>query len=123
MTFSTDILEKIDQLRFIFSKSLQLNKSKYPIVSIWKCKNQLLDQGEIDFDSEEWFLIYKSTFGTYIENLTEPQHHMLSTLLSGDTVQQSLEKLEAQFLNTDLNQDIQDLFHFLVKSEIVEQAY
>ncbi|MBT7609121.1 MAG: DUF2063 domain-containing protein [Bacteriovoracaceae bacterium] len=120
MTFTDDILRNIEHLCFSFSPSLKLNKSFYPVVSIWKCKNGVIQQDKIDFESLEWFCIYKSQQGTFIESLSMPQYLTLSNLLAGDTIQQSLGKLEKIKFENDPSLDIQELFQFIVKSGIVE---
>ena len=121
--FTEKELSQLESMSFTFSTELLLNRSHYPIVSIWKRRSQDLQtqshSEDIDFNHSEQFLIYKSNQHTYIKVFSKQQYFVLQSLMSGDTVQQSLSNLEQQNLDEANTQDIQDLFKFLMESGII----
>ncbi len=115
-------LKDLHLYKLIFCPGFKIERSKHPVVSVWKCKNQDLAYDQISFDQAESFVFYKNRNGTFIHLLTNFQWQTLTSLFKGNTVQHALESSDCHEMDPGERIDqTKGLFQFIVQSEIVEK--
>lgn len=77
--------------KFLFFDSVKLFKSKYAIYEIWKSRKDNTLGTDINLESEEFLLMYKSfNEKIWVLNLNSWQYGILSHLFQGMTIEESI---------------------------------
>jgi hypothetical protein len=107
-------------LEFTFSKNISLFNSNYPIYQIWKMKDENISQ-EVDWDSKDIFVLYKSFKGIMYYSLTIGQFHILEHLMKGGNLGDAIAK--SNEYNCDINEiQVLELFTFLQSNSLLLKA-
>ncbi len=102
-------------LRFKFIDGIHLQKSPYPIFKLWELKNipsEKRDEVNIDWNEPSFLVLYKNNQGIKSSFLKEAQLDILSNLLRGKNLSESLpEDITAA--------EVEEVFRFVSSSGIL----
>ena len=102
-------------LKFKFIDGIHLQKSKYPIFKIWELKDiSCVERKEVDFDwsAPSNLVLYKNNFGIRASFFNEDQIDILSVLLNGKNLSESL----PEDITTN---EVEEIFKFISSSGIL----
>ena len=112
--FSALAPEHTPDLRVTLHPSMQLLKSRFPVVSIWEA-NQHANDNTIDVWQPECALIARPRLEVEVRRLTPGAHEFLSALAEGCTVGAAIER----GMNNTSHFDLAECFRALISADVV----
>ena len=108
-------------LRLAFGPSARLFRSPFSVYGVWKARGTTQTSlPEKDWNHPQWLLCYKHQQQVYIKQVSEPEYLLLHHLISGASIEESLDRTLQEF--TDITATtVSDLFALIKQTEIVTQ--
>lgn len=104
-----------NNLRFKFIEGIHLQKSPYPIFKLWELKNtpsEKRDEVNIDWNEPSYLVLYKNNLGIKTSFLKETQLEIISNLLEGKKLSESLPE-------NIIAEEVEEVFRFISSSGIL----
>ena len=108
-------------IRLSFGPSIRLFQSPYSVYEVWKLRGSTRDSlPEKVWGSPQWLLYYKHQQQVYIKHMSEPEYLLLGYLISGATIEDSLDRTLQKFSDISAT-TVSNLFSVIKHTEIVTQ--
>lgn len=104
----------LSDTKFSF-ENVVIHQSDWDVVSIWRNRESVADEIELDWDRRTFHLIYRQETTVHLLELSEKQYSLLTCMQGGENLGEALEKIDIS------GDEVQDLFSKL-KSQNVPLA-
>ena len=101
----------LSETRFSF-ENIILHCSDWDVVSIWRNRESVADEVEIDWERKTYHLIFRNDVTVHLLELSEKQYSLLFTMQSGNTLGAALEVVDIS------GEEVQDLFSKLKSQKV-----
>lgn len=95
--------ENLSESTFSF-ENVELFKSQWDVVSIWRNRESVADEVELDWDRKTFYLMYRHDVTVHLMELSEEQHSLLTSMKAGARLGAALELVDIT------GEEVQDLF-------------
>lgn len=102
---------KLSDTKFCF-ENIVLFQSSWDVVGIWRKRESVADEVEIDWDKKIFYLIYRHEVSVHLLKLTENQYSLLLSMQKGSELGKALESVEIS------SEEVQELFSKLKDERI-----